>query len=946
MMKSFTLPVVLVVLTFNLLFLTSTSVANTSPVLPNEGTRDIPEVDFTASLTLIPTGNSIGFTDISTGAPVSRIWNFPGGSPETFSGKIPPPVKYSASGSFDVSLTVVYADTTINTLKESFIIVKDYPEGWSIVATNSSHLISVPANLIFPEDVFAYGDFYGVFYHDGNGDEQCGGANIWDGTNNRVVVAYGDDSFTPDVKEGFDPGEDFIWKVWTAAANETEYASVTYNTNLNHHDGKFYDNGFSGLLSVSFPALMPLSANATATPDNICSGEQVQLDVQVTGGSGNYNYTWTSTPTGFTSQEQSPMVFPSQTTTYQVEISDGFSQVTDETEVLVTNSPNVTAGQDVTICENAALVTQAEAVNHCGLNWTTSGDGTFDDPGLTDAVYTPGMLDIEAGTVELCLTAMPCDPCDLEETDCFTVVIQSQPYIQIVPDESTICHGEDFALAGMIDAGAYASVLWSTPDGGGTFLPDANKLAPVYVPDPETDYPLGCIQLEVTAEPVNPCNVATSDNMQLCFQALPQVFAGNDMTICEDEDVQLNPEVTDACGIVWETGGDGSFDDPTNPAATYTPGQDDLLDGSVQLCLIAESCAPCVQAVSDCIVIEIRKEPFITILADQVTICVDEQFDLAGMVDAGNYATIIWSTNGKGVFTPGPDVLEPIYVPDPEDYLSGCVELEVTAEPESPCLAADTDMIQLCFQAVPEVDAGEAFIVCGEDTVQLTPEVNNHCGVIWESEGDGIFDDPTSPTAIYTFGPNDIVNGFVQLCITAQSCQPCTQLVSDCIAITIGDSQIITIPAGWSGISGYIEPFNADIEEVMAPAMQELVILYNIEGEMLFPGLEINTLDHWEKSSGYVIKTTEPTQITLCGNDPQERMIQLSEGWNLMPVLSETDVSVVDLFAPALDDLIVIKEIAGFQIYFPEFGISTLEYLESGKAYFVLLSADVVITFP
>lgn len=946
MMKSFTLPVVLVVLTFNLLFLNITSFANTIPELSNEDKRDIPEVDFTASLTLIPTGNSIGFTDVSTGEPVSRIWNFQGGMPETYTGKIPPPVKYSTAGSYDVSLTVVYTDTTITTSKQAFINVNDYPVGWNIVATNTSHLISVPANLIFPEDELVYGDFYGVFYLDENGDEQCGGANIWDGTNNRVVVAFGDDTFTPDTKDGFDQGEDFNWKVWTASANETEYASVTYNTNLNHHDGKFYDNGFSGLLSVFFPSFAPLYASATATPDNICSGEQVQLNVQVTGGSGNYTYSWTSTPTGFTSQQQSPIVFPSQTTTYHVEIDDGFTQAADEIQVLVAQPPNVFSGPDATICENAVFVTAAEVDNHCGISWMSSGDGTFDDHTLTDATYTPGLLDIEAGTVELCLTALPCDPCTLEVTDCLTLVIQSQPYIQILPDEYTICHGEDFSLAGMVDAGAYASVLWSTPDGGGTFLPDVNKLAPIYVPDPETDYPLGCVQLVVMAEPVNPCSVSVSDMMQLCFQALPQVFAGNDATMCEDEIFQLSPEVTDACGIVWETGGDGFFDDPSNLAATYTFGQEDITNGSVQLCLVAQSCEPCGQTVSDCIIIEILKQPFISILSDEVTICIDEQFDLAGMVDAGNYASILWSTNGKGTFIPGPDVPEPVYVPDNDDYLAGCVELVATAEPESPCSLAATDMIQLCFQANPVVEAGEELVVCGEDAVQLTPEVNNDCGIFWESEGDGNFDDPTSPTAIYTFGQNDIANGFVQLCITAQPCQPCAQIVSDCITLTIGDKQIITIPAGWSGISGYIEPFDADIENVMAPAMQELVIIYNFDGEMLFPDQEINTLAAWERASGYVIKTTEPTQITLCGLDPENKTIQLNEGWNLVPVLSDTDVPIVDLFAPVIDDLIVVKEVAGFRLFFPEFGISSLEYLEPGKAYFIMLSADAVVTFP
>ncbi len=73
---------------------------------PLEGCTYLPVAGFTASDTTILLGQSVTFTDVSTGAIDSWYWEFERGIPETFSGQNPPPVTYNIMGSYDVTLTV------------------------------------------------------------------------------------------------------------------------------------------------------------------------------------------------------------------------------------------------------------------------------------------------------------------------------------------------------------------------------------------------------------------------------------------------------------------------------------------------------------------------------------------------------------------------------------------------------------------------------------------------------------------------------------------------------------------------------------------------------------------------------------------------------------------------------------------------------------------------
>lgn len=74
-------------------------------------------------------------------------------------------------------------------------------------------------------------------------------------------------------------------------------------------------------------------AHGEANPSSICSGSNTQLHVDAIGGSGSYSFSWTSNPAGFTSNEQNPVVAPTQNTTYTCTVTD--NTTTDHQQVFV-----------------------------------------------------------------------------------------------------------------------------------------------------------------------------------------------------------------------------------------------------------------------------------------------------------------------------------------------------------------------------------------------------------------------------------------------------------------------------------------------------------------------------------------------------------------------------------------------------------------------------------
>ncbi len=158
------------------------------------------------------------------------------------------------------------------------------------------------------------------------------------------------------------------------------------------------------------------------------------------------------------------------------------------------------------------------------------------------------------------------------------------------------------------------------------------------------------------------------------------------------------------------------------------------------------------------------------------------------------------------------------------------------------------------------------------------------------------------------------------------------------------DFQNFDIKKGWSGISSWLIPHNGNVEVMFDPILPELIILQNASGLFFWPGQNINTLGTWNTREGYQVKVADNVLLTITGTKDPNRTLQLATGWNLIPIISECDVNVTSLFEGT--DVVITKEVAGWNIYWPAFGINSLGILKPGKAYFVLMNSEAEIIFP
>ncbi len=128
-----------------------------------------------------------------------------------------------------------------------------------------------------------------------------------------------------------------------------------------------------------------LGAIPTAEPDVICQGDITTLHPNALGGSGDYSYTW-SDNNGWTSQDESPTVSPMQTTTYSLEVNDGFKIFNNNITVLVNHTPEVNllpsgiplfAPDTIKVCVHDSVILDAgDAVNPPVMNYFWSNNAT------------------------------------------------------------------------------------------------------------------------------------------------------------------------------------------------------------------------------------------------------------------------------------------------------------------------------------------------------------------------------------------------------------------------------------------------------------------------------------------------------------------------------------------------------------------------------------------
>lgn len=161
--------------------------------------------------------------------------------------------------------------------------------------------------------------------------------------------------------------------------------------------------------------------------------------------------------------------------------------------------------------------------------------------------------------------------------------------------------------------------------------------------------------------------------------------------------------------------------------------------------------------------------------------------------------------------------------------------------------------------------------------------------------------------------------------------------------IYAGRIKEISISAGWSAISSPVLPWYAELDSVFKTNLQDLIIIS--DGEKFYrPQSDSSTLEVWE-NKGFIVKMSNAISIDFKGYPPGDFSIDIQEGWNLLPVPVDCEVDIATLFQENMDQLVIIKEIAGFKTYWPEHDIYSLTLLTPGKAYAIYAGAGFNIQF-
>jgi gliding motility-associated-like protein len=236
----------------------------------------------------------------------------------------------------------------------------------------------------------------------------------------------------------------------------------------------------------------------------------------------------------------------------------------DTLTVSISNPAVVNAGPDQTVCSQGATVALSGTVTVGATTgiWTSSGSGSF-APSNTDlnAVYTPSISDVAAGTVTLVLTSTGAGICS-PRTDTMIITLMPTALVNAGPDRIICGNQTDVVLNGLV-SGITTTGIWTTT-GSGTFSPNATALNATYSLSTQ-DVIAGSVTLILTSTGNSICP-AMSDTLVITVEPLPVAAFS---AVADDS---LNVDFTDlstgAAAWFWDFG-NSSTSTQQNPSQNY-----------------------------------------------------------------------------------------------------------------------------------------------------------------------------------------------------------------------------------------------------------------------------------------------------------------------------------------------------------------------------------------
>ncbi|WP_367327803.1 hypothetical protein [Lentimicrobium sp.] len=272
--------------------------------------------------------------------------------------------------------------------------------------------------------------------------------------------------------------------VYNPDANDVATGSVTLTLTAYGNAGCAGESASDQMTLFLNPLPVANAGNAAST----CEGESYTVTDATASNFG--TLTWSSNGTGtFTNNGTlNPTYTPSladaisgsvNLTLTATPLAPCLGNATSVKTLSITRLALANAGPDGNSCGNTPFtLSSASATNYSSLLWTSSGSGSFVNPGILNATYIPGAGDLVSGSVTLTLTLTGNSPCATPVSDDMVLSIGGEPTAYAGLDGQT-CETTPFTVT-TATATNYSAINWTTSGTG--ILSDAGSLTPTYTP--------------------------------------------------------------------------------------------------------------------------------------------------------------------------------------------------------------------------------------------------------------------------------------------------------------------------------------------------------------------------------------------------------------------------------------------------------------------------------
>lgn len=358
------------------------------------------------------------------------------------------------------------------------------------------------------------------------------------------------------------------------------------------------------------------------------------------------------------------------------------------------------AGIDLNICENDDAHLLGYAVNYQSVLWTTAGDGSFDDPTIAEAIYTPGAQDRENGSVELTMTATGNN--GDSTTDAMIVNIHERASLEPAIGGVHYCAiQEPQTVAVQVTQGQYTSFIWNTM-GSGEFA-NPHDMTTTYTPSAD-DIAAGSVTLLPTIT-TEGCGRISYEYV-IEWNAMPEmVLETTSVDLCENEPAIMNFTLNgiEGTGTVVINGVGHEVDAGTTSIDLGSLTAGTTVFNITEIRQDTESpgygCTTVYGEGEMTFTAQVSTMPEISFDEMPERICQDETLTVAANV-TGDYGNFEWNTTGDGVFG-DPTALETTYTPGIQDIGS---EVILTATANSAVCGVVTREHFLIVNPIPVMD--------------------------------------------------------------------------------------------------------------------------------------------------------------------------------------------------------------------------------------------------